>query len=50
MLISNAPQHIQKRKQTFETLENSIFTQTILDHFVVPLSRFFHPFSEKNLS
>ena len=49
MLIFNAPQHSPRRKQTFKTLEKSIFTQTILDHFETPLSLSFHPFLESFL-
>ena len=37
MLIFSVPQHIPSRKQTSETLRESIFTQTILDHFETPL-------------
>ena len=48
-LIFNVPQHIPRTKQTFETLERSIFIQTILDHFESPLSMSFQPFSEKCL-
>ena len=48
-MIFNVPQHISMRKQTFEILEKSIFTQTILDHFETPLSMFFHSFSENFL-
>ena len=47
MLIFNVFQYIPRRKQTFETLEKRIFTQTILDHFEIPLSMSFYPFSEK---
>ena len=40
----NVPQHIPRRKKTFETLEKSIFTQTIPDHLEAPLGMSFHPF------
>ena len=38
MLVFDIPQHIPRWKQIFETLEKSIFTQTILDHFQVLLN------------
>ena len=46
LLIFDVSLHIQRRKQTFETSENSIFTQTKLDHFSTPLSTSFYPFSK----